>query len=505
MRVGASLAVRSVLVVALMILFYVAAIAACALLVGLALGSLALLVHTDNVRAMMLLIMLAGACVVAAAVVGWSVLPRLDRFEAPGPEATEREYPRLFAEIRAIAAATGQRMPAHVYLDTTVNAFVAQRGGIMGIGSRRVMGIGLPLLRALSVEQLHAVLAHEMGHFYGGDTRLGPWIYKTRAALMRTVVNLARVRQSNFEWVQLMFGIVQAPFRWFFVGYMRVSQAISRAQEYSADAVAVRTAGAQALIDGLKKTHAAGVAHSIYLHSEVLPLVRRGALPAVGEGFSRFLACPRFTGLVDEMVSRDIADEAADPFDSHPPLRERIAAASSMSQSTARRARPGASQPAIELIHDPERIETTAIASAVDSKLEPVRWDDATPIWIAAWRDRLKHARTILADVRIDGVALDIRSLQRRAARVGEDQIGDDSDDALRAWWTQTAGSALAVLLLEAGFATTAQIGEPFQFTRDGVTVEPFTELARHLAREISSIAWRDRWAELGFADRLLV
>ena len=27
------------------------------------------------------------------------------------------------------------------------------------------------------------MLAHEFGHFYGGDTKLGPWIYKTRAAI----------------------------------------------------------------------------------------------------------------------------------------------------------------------------------------------------------------------------------------------------------------------------------------------------------------------------------
>ena len=63
---------------------------------------------------------------------------------------------------------------------------VAERGGVMGAGSRRVMGVGLPLLDLLTVPQFRAVLAHEFGHFVGGDTRLGPWIYKTRAAIGRT-------------------------------------------------------------------------------------------------------------------------------------------------------------------------------------------------------------------------------------------------------------------------------------------------------------------------------
>jgi Zn-dependent protease with chaperone function len=102
-------------------------------------------------------------------------------------------------------------MPAHVYLVSDVNAFVTQRGGIMGIGSRRVMGIGLPLLRTLQVDELRAVLAHEMGHFYGGDTKLGPWIYKTRGALARTVVNLAKAGRSTDHWIGYLFAGVQAP------------------------------------------------------------------------------------------------------------------------------------------------------------------------------------------------------------------------------------------------------------------------------------------------------
>lgn len=52
----------------------------------------------------------------------------------------------------------------------------------MGVGSKRVMGLGLPLLNALTVSELRAVLAHEFGHFVGGDTSLGKWIHKTRSA-----------------------------------------------------------------------------------------------------------------------------------------------------------------------------------------------------------------------------------------------------------------------------------------------------------------------------------
>ena len=52
----------------------------------------------------------------------------------------------------------------------------------MGFGSRRVMGLGLSLMQILTVSELRAVVAHEFGHFHGGDVAIGPWIHKTSAA-----------------------------------------------------------------------------------------------------------------------------------------------------------------------------------------------------------------------------------------------------------------------------------------------------------------------------------
>jgi Zn-dependent protease with chaperone function len=91
-------------------------------------------------------------------------------------------------------------MPAEVYLVPDVNAWVMQRGGLMDFGSRRVMGLGLPLMRILTCSQLRAMLAHEFGHYHGGDTKIGPWIYKTRGAIVRTVNSL-----GSGSWLQKPF------------------------------------------------------------------------------------------------------------------------------------------------------------------------------------------------------------------------------------------------------------------------------------------------------------
>ena len=118
--------------------------------------------------------------IVVAGVMFWSLVPRPDKFEAPGVLLQPASHPRLFAEIENIAASLREPVPREIYLISDPNAWVADRGGLMGFGSRRVMGLGLPLLAALNISQFRAILAHEFAHYYGGDTSLGPWVHRKR-------------------------------------------------------------------------------------------------------------------------------------------------------------------------------------------------------------------------------------------------------------------------------------------------------------------------------------
>jgi Zn-dependent protease with chaperone function len=144
-------------------------------------------------------IRLALFCLAGAGIVLWSAVPRPDRFQRPGPELTASNQPDLFRLIESVRADTRQSAPKNVFLILDVNAWVAERGGYMGIGSRRVMALGLPLMQILTVDQLRAVLVHEFGHYYGGDRSLGPWIQKTRMGILRTIVSLGE------RWIRLPF------------------------------------------------------------------------------------------------------------------------------------------------------------------------------------------------------------------------------------------------------------------------------------------------------------
>lgn len=227
-----SLAGRVVLAVGLMLGFYILAVAIA--------GALLYVPYAEWTYAGKLHLKLALFCILGAGTILWAILPRPDRFVPPGPPLNPKEHPKLFQILVGISKATQQETPSEVYLTAEVNAWVMDRGGMMGFGSRRVMGLGLPLLEVLSVSQLRAVLAHEFGHFYGGDTKLGPWIYKTRAAIGRTLEGLAQ--HSS---------LLQKPFHWYGKAFLRMTHAVSRRQEFTADALAARIVGCRSLIEGL--------------------------------------------------------------------------------------------------------------------------------------------------------------------------------------------------------------------------------------------------------------
>ena len=147
---------RMILAVILLVGFYVFAIGiAGALLFGI----YAQVHYSERISIRLSVVLLFGAGAIL-----FAIFPRADKFDPPWPMLDAAGQPRLFRKLQELAAATKQEMPTEVYLVPDVNAWVSDRGGRMGIGSRRVMGIGLPLLQILSISELAAVLAHEFGH-----------------------------------------------------------------------------------------------------------------------------------------------------------------------------------------------------------------------------------------------------------------------------------------------------------------------------------------------------
>ena len=480
-----SLTGRALLAVGLMVGFYVLAL-------GIAAGLL-WIPYAEMATINRIHLKLAFICLVGAGTILWSILPRFDKFEAPGPQLLPEGQPRLFAELQAVATATNQEMPKEVYLVPDVNAWVAQRGGMMGLGSKRVMGLGLPLMQALTVSELRAVLAHEFGHYHGGDTQLGPWIYKTRSAIGRTLQGLGD-------------GYLRKPFQAYGNLFLRITHAISRRQEYTADALACRVAGSRALGSGLKKIHGAGAAYDAYWSNELVPVLGAGFVPSLTDGFRQFLGTSWVTQKVDEITQEAAQSGETDVYDTHPSLKERLAAAQLLPPGDVLQEDPPSTSLLLNLDALERRILTLLIKEELRAGLKPVSWDEIGPrVLVPQWQKALKLHVDALRAIQIE----DVPEIAKKGFSLskGEPLFEGDADARLqRCRWILAA--ALGLRLHEQGWRVEAPPGDTIHLRRDSLDVTPFEMVHRAADGEVTEEEWRGAvtsWGSpaSGSSDRL--
>ncbi|MHB0972316.1 MAG: M48 family metallopeptidase [Thermoanaerobaculia bacterium] len=480
-----SLAGRAVLALVLMFGFYVLAI-------GLAMFLL-WIPYAEFVYVGRLHIKLAIGCVVGAGVILWSMLPRIDKFEAPGPLLTEQEHPKLFRTLREIASSTSQEMPSEVYAVPEVNAWVTQRGGIMGFGSRRVMGLGLPLLETVTVDQLRAILVHEFGHYFGGDTKLGPWIYKTRSALFRTFYALADAGS-----------IMRKPFEWYGKLFLRITEAISRRQELVADELAAKTVGPTALGDGLIAIHRAGLAYDIYWRDEVSPVLNAGFRPAVSAGYAHFAAAEAISESLDKYIEEQIRNPESDPYDSHPPLAERLAALKRI--TIAKPATASVDEPAISLIANPDALERKILAGITREgelgEMNTIRWSDVgEKVWVPQWKKQVSHFAQDFSTLTIGKVA----TLGDNFDTLGNiPELKGTPAPEKKSIVAGALGSAIALSLARKGWSVEALPGDAIRVRGEGQVFEPFL-MTQEIAEGKNVEKWVAACQSAGIADVALV
>ncbi len=487
MAASSSLARRAVLAVLLMIGFYV---------LGLVIASGLLLIPYGIYSALgRFNAQLTLFCVASAGAILWSLIPRPDHFEAPGPLLTPDQQPQLFEEISRTAKSVGQEMPAEVYLVPEVNAWVMQRGGVMGFGSRRVMGLGLPLLQLLSRSEFRAVLAHEFGHYHGGDTKLGPWIYKTRSAIVRTIHGIAE--RST---------MLQKPFIWYGNMFMRITHAISRQQEFTADSLAAQTVGAKPLGDGLKLVHGGSDAFNYYWYGEVAPVLDAGYRPPFVSGFARLIKTPEITEVLNKALEHELKEGQTDQYDTHPPLRERLAAVSNLPDyATPQTAADEV--PAVALFSDLQALENELFKFMFDAStnvaaFKPLAWEETgARVFIPMWEKQCQEHKEELKGFtpnEFPDWSENLVGLGKRLTKKGQ-LLPEDDEVADRG--VGLSGSALAVLLFREGASVKALPGEPVRMEKNGILIEPFGLFRKFADGSLTAEQWRQQCETLGIGS----
>ena len=489
---GPSLFGRACLALGLMVFFY-----AFAILLAVILFAIPVFIYETTERInfhLLVMCWLAAGCIVV------SIIPQRARFVAPGPLLSEAEYPALFDVIRQVARVTGQEMPREVYLLHDMNAFVSQRGGVMGFFSWRIMGIGLPLLEILTIPEFKAVLAHEFGHYRRGDTSLGPWIYVTRASIIRTIENM-----SN-DFIRILFV-------WIGKLFLRITHAVSRQEEFAADAVAVQTAGGSAVAGGFRKLEAYGGAFSYYVQNEWLPLVSDHVVMPLIPGYRVMMIAPDTPEFLKRMAQERQQEEATtDPYRTHPTMQQRLDAVAELTgrDASADEGEAADSTQAITLIPDLATAENRLfdeclVAPEGGGTRCRIEWNDALEaVYFPLWCGRLKQYRDELRKIRVGDLGDVIGNPDRHAALFIRPPTMTD-DAAWQAELRNILGASLGLILVARGYKGSALPGHDISFAVRRLTIRPFQLFATgNDAKTVDPAEWADFCAEPGVKDALL-
>jgi Zn-dependent protease with chaperone function len=290
------------------------------------LGAMLVLIALLVVAAAISVVWLKAAGVKIAilmAVFLWLVLKALWVVLAPpeGTEITARDAPELFGMIGELRRALHSPRFHHVLVTDDFNAAVMQapRLGLFG-WYRNYLLIGLPLAKALTIEQFRAVLAHEFGHLSKGHGRMANWIYRQRLRWSRLMAALEAVE----SWGVILF----RPFlRWYAPYFNAYSYPLARANEFEADATSARLASRRSAAEALT---AVSVVDS-YLRERFWPQIVRRADEMSQPAFAPFsvmgahVASEIDPASIEAWLAQALARKTT-LEDTHPSLTERLGA-----------------------------------------------------------------------------------------------------------------------------------------------------------------------------------
>jgi len=262
---------------------------------------------------LILLVGLVAAAGIFVAVVAIFKRPPQD-MGVEGVVIAAEEAPVLWEHLRRLAKRLETKAPDHVVAGIDTNFFVTESP--LTVGGQTLAGrslfVSLPLLRQLDRAEADAVLAHELAHLHGGDTAssaaLGPLLvrYDQYCATVRSGFGL------------LAFYLLRM-YRVIFEFALRRD---SRTREFLADRKAAELVSGAAIVRALIKVAAYAkfrgeIESKLFAHEHQLG-GSLGIAQHVAAGLAPYAASAHF---IDAMRTASVPH----PFDSHPPLPERMA------------------------------------------------------------------------------------------------------------------------------------------------------------------------------------
>jgi Zn-dependent protease with chaperone function len=275
---------------------------------------------------------------------------------ALGKRLDYQQQGKLWNFVVGLADRMGAERPQSIVAGLEPNFYVTEANVtcLDGKLTGRTMYISLPLCRILSVDEFTAVIAHELGHYKGADTKFSKRffpIYRGTIQAMSGIMSGRSEKGSAADLVRLPVFVVLS---YFLDSFSVAENEISRDRELAADDEASNAVSAKSMATALIKVHA---------YSSIWPAVKNHMKELLGQGQMLKNASSFFATIAFQIPEADVFGEVSQegpvhPTDTHPPLSVRLKSLNfSLSELKADATVASLQNSAIELVDSADGLE----------------------------------------------------------------------------------------------------------------------------------------------------
>lgn len=274
-------------------------------------------VHVGIILPIALVVGLAALRIIRAMV----TMTRRSPVRVDAIKVDRHSQPRLFDLLDRVAQSAGGPVPENVLVGYDPTFFVTEFDvrSFDGNHSGRTLFLSAPLLHVLSVDELGAVVGHEMGHFLGEDTAYSRRFYP----IYRGSIESLQVLQSSSHGLSAIPLIPPMLILSTFIeSFASAESSLSRDRELGADAIGAKAASPEAIASALVKLTLYTPSWDDTLLAAESAARRELPLQNAIAHFATWATTSSARMRIDEIDQSTIRH----PFDTHPDLLSRLAA-----------------------------------------------------------------------------------------------------------------------------------------------------------------------------------
>lgn len=280
-----------------------------------------------------------------------------------GARVTEQNGAPLLSLIRELAAKVGARAPDNVVVGVEPSFYVTAARIRIASDEQTLQGttmfVSMPFLELFTLDELSAVIGHELGHFKGDDTAYSVRFYPAYSKLSNALASMHAHADSGLT--ASMFALPAVSMLSLMLNsFGKVERTIGRGRELEADRVGASAANKEALVSSLLKVSQYGGLWEPLRHHNIEKL-SEGQIYGNLPGVYCDLARQTYEELDFDATRSDLFEsKMAHPTDTHPTLTERMQSLGIDASAVAKQAIAPAGTPMSNYLTDVEAISEAA-------------------------------------------------------------------------------------------------------------------------------------------------